>query len=174
MPMHQLHLLRHAKSSWDDDADDHARPLNKRGREAARLIGEALPKSVGALDLVLCSSALRARETAELTLAGFAVPPRVLYEDGLYLATAGTLVQRLCQLHEHNDAVMVVGHNPGLHELAVTLAAPASAGFSTLANGKFPTGVRCRFVIGTSWTEIGGTRHRLVDYVTVKSLGGVD
>ena len=56
--MHQLHLLRHAKSSWDDDADDHERPLNKRGREAARLIGEGLPRAVGSLDLVLCSSAL--------------------------------------------------------------------------------------------------------------------
>jgi phosphohistidine phosphatase len=172
--MHQLHLLRHTKSSWDDDADDHQRPLNRRGREAARLIGETLPKAVGALDLVLCSSALRTRETAELALAGFAKPPRVLYEDGLYLATETALVQRLRQLDENSDAVMVVGHNPGLHELAIALAAPGSPGFSTLANGKFPTGVRARFVIGTSWADIDGTRHRLVDYVTVKSLGGVD
>ena len=73
-----------------------------------------------------------------------------------------------------NDNVMVIGHNPGLHELAVALAAPGSAGFSTLANGKFPTGVRARFVIATKWAEIDSTRHRLVDYVTVKSLGGVD
>ena len=52
--------------------------------------------------------------------------------------------------------------------------APGSAGFSTLANGKFPTGVRCRFVVGTDWAEIDSTRHRLVDYVTVKSLGDLD
>jgi phosphohistidine phosphatase len=126
------------------------------------------------LDLVLCSSALRTRETAELVLAGFAKPPRILYEDGLYLATAGDLLQRLQQINESRDAVMVIGHNPGLHELAVALAAPGSPGFSTLANGKFPTGVRTRFVIGTSWAEIDSTRHRLIDYVTVKSLGGVD
>jgi|SRR5215469_6461240 len=172
--MHQLHLLRHAKSSWDDDADDHQRPLNKRGREAARLIGESLPKAIGALDLVLCSSALRTRETAELALAGFRPKPRVLYEDTLYLATEEALIERLRELDESADAVMVIGHNPGLHELAVALAAPASAGFSTLANGKFPTGVRCRFVIATSWAEIDSTRHRLIDYVTVKSLGGED
>jgi phosphohistidine phosphatase len=172
--MHQLHLLRHAKSSWDEDADDHTRPLNKRGRESARLIGDALPQAVGSLDLVLCSSALRTRETAELVLAGFAELPPVRYEDELYLASADKLMERLQQLDESAGSVMVIGHNPGLHELAITLASPGSAGFSTLANGKFPTGVRCRFVIATDWAEIDSTRHRLIDYVTVKSLGGTE
>jgi phosphohistidine phosphatase len=172
--MHQLHLLRHAKSSWDDDIDDHARPLNKRGREAARLIGEILPRAIGGLDLVLCSSALRTRETAELALAGLSKSPKIVFEDDLYLAGAAKLMERLQQLDESVDSVMVIGHNPGLHELAVTLAAPGSAGFSPLANDKFPTGVRCRFVIGTSWADIDSTRHRLVDYVTVKALGGRD
>jgi phosphohistidine phosphatase len=172
--MHQLHLLRHTKSSWDDDTDDHARPLNKRGREAARLVGESLPKAIGALYLVLCSSALRTRETAELALARFTPRPRILYEDGLYLAPREVLMERLRELDESTGSVVVIGHNPGLHELAIALAAPGSAGFSTLANGKFPTGVRVRFVIGSSWAEIDRERHRLVDYVTVKSLGGED
>lgn len=172
--MHQLHLLRHTKSTWDEDADDHARPLNRRGREAARLIGDTLPKVVSRFDLVLCSSALRTRETAELVLAGFSPAPKIRYEDGLYLASREALMQRLQEIDERREAVLVIGHNPGLHELALALAAPDSVGFSTLANGKFPTGVRCRFVIGTDWAEIDSTRHRLVDYVTIKSLGGVD
>jgi phosphohistidine phosphatase len=172
--MHQLHLLRHTKSSWDDDADDHERPLNRRGRESARLIGETLPKAIGALDLVLCSTALRARETAALALEGYKLAPKIRYEDGLYLATPETLVSRLRKLDEACGAVMVVGHNPGLHELATALADPGSSGFSNLANGKFPTGVRVRFVVATSWAEIGSVRHRLIDYVTVKSLGGKD
>lgn len=172
--MHQLHLLRHAKSSWDDDADDHDRPLNRRGREAARAIGENLPKVVSGFDLVLCSSALRTRETAELALAGFKQGPKILFEDGIYLASCNALLQRVRQLNDRYDTVMVIGHNPGLHELALALAAPDSVGFSTLANGKFPTGVRCRFVIGTDWAAIDSTRHRLVDYVTVKSLGADD
>ena len=172
--MRQLHLLRHAKSSWDDDGDDHARPLNRRGREAARAIGENLPKVVSGFDLVLCSSALRTRETAELALSGFKPPPKIRYEDGLYLASREVLMQRLQEIDERYDAVIVIGHNPGLHELAMALATPDSIGFSTLVNGKFPTGVRCRFVIGTGWAEINSTRHRLVDYVTVKSLGADD
>jgi phosphohistidine phosphatase len=170
--MHHLHLLRHAKSSWDDDADDHARPLTRRGREAARLIGESLPKVGTHLDLVLCSSAVRTRETAELALAGLTPAPKILYEDGLYLASQAALMLRLRELDERCESVMVIGHNPGLHELALALAVAASPGFSTLANGKFPTGVRCRFVIGTDWAEIDSTRHRMVDYVPVKSLDG--
>lgn len=172
--MHRLHLLRHAKSSWDDDEDDHRRALAKRGRETAKLIGESLPRAIGALDLVLCSTALRARQTAELALAGYKPAPRIVYEDGLYLATASTLLQRLRQIDEKSDAVMVIGHNPGLHELAIALAAPGSSGFSTLTNGKFPTGVRASFVIATSWAAIDSARHKLADYVTVKSLGGKD
>jgi phosphohistidine phosphatase len=170
--MHQLHLLRHAKSSWDEDADDHERPLNKRGREAARLVGESLPKAIDAPDLVLCSSALRTRETAKLALAGFAKSPRVLYEDELYLAGKDKLMHRVRRLDEAIGSVMIIGHNPGLHEFAIALAAPGSAGFSTLANGKFPTAVRCRFAVGVSWAKIESTRHRLIDYVTIKSLGG--
>ncbi|HUI35720.1 MAG TPA: histidine phosphatase family protein [Stellaceae bacterium] len=172
--MHQLHLLRHAKSSWDDDADDHERPLNRRGRAAARLIGETLQAAIGTLDLVLCSTALRARQTAELALAGYKPTPKILYEGGLYLATSEALLRRLQMLDETCEAAMLVGHNPGLHELAAALADPTSPGFSTLVNGKFPTGVRARFVIATSWPDIGSERHRLVDYVTVKSLGGED
>src|SRR6202035_4311243 len=105
--MHQLHLLRHAKSSWDDDADDHERPLNRRGREAARLIGESLPAAIGSVDLVLCSTALRARETAELALAGCKPAPKILHEDGLYLATPEALIRRLRRLDEACGAVMV-------------------------------------------------------------------
>ncbi len=82
-------------------------PLNKRGREAARLIGESLPKAIGALDLVLCSSALRTRETAELALAGFSTaPPDRFTRTGSIWPTEATLMQRLRELDESGD----VGH----------------------------------------------------------------
>ena len=172
--MHRLHLLRHAKSSWDSDLEDAQRPLAKRGRQAARLIGETLPKAIGALDLVLCSTALRARETAELALADFAPASKILYEDALYLATPATLIRRLRRLDEAYGSVMVVGHNPGLHELALVLAEPGGPGHAALAGGKFPTGVRVSFAVDGAWGGIDGKRHRILDYVAVKSLGGTE
>ena len=172
--MHRLHLLRHAKSSWDDDADDYERPLNRRGRTAARLVGDSLPQALAGLDLVLCSSALRTRETAELALAGFAEPPQVLYEDGLYLASRARLMQRLRRVDERVAALLLIGHNPGLHELAMALAEPDAPAAQALAEGKFPTGVRVSFAIATPWAAIGDRRHAILDYVTVKSLGGRD
>jgi phosphohistidine phosphatase len=172
--MHRLHLLRHAKSSWDESIEDSRRPLAKRGRQAARLIGETLPAAIGALDLVLCSTALRTRETAEAMLFGFRPAPRILYEDELYLAPLATLVRLLRELDEDCGAAMVIGHNPGLHELAAVLASPGSKSYAALADGKFPTGVRVSFAIDGSWAGIATGRHQVLDYVTVKSLGGTE
>jgi phosphohistidine phosphatase len=66
---------------------------------------------------------------------------------------------------------MVIGHNPGLHQLALELADPASPRYRTLADGKFPTAVRASFAIAGAWEGLGRTRHMLTDYVTPKSLG---
>ena len=170
-PMHRLHLLRHAKSDRDEALEDHERPLSRRGREAARRVGESLPSAIGALDLVLCSTSLRTRETAELVLARFAPAPPILYEDVLYLAGRAALLRRLSQLDESAGSVMLIGHNPGLHELALTLAASDSPRYRALASGKFPTTVRASFAIEQPWANITGSRHALTDYVTAKSLG---
>jgi phosphohistidine phosphatase len=172
--MHRLHLLRHAKSAPDEALEDHERPLSRRGREAARRVGESLPRALGTVDLVLCSTALRTRETAELVLAGFALPPPIRFEDELYLAGRALLLRRLKRLDESLGAVLVIGHNPGLHELAIALAAPDSPGYRALAGGKFPTGARASFVIDGAWAALDRSRHQIVDYVTQKSLGDED
>ena len=98
--MHTLHLLRHAKSSWKEDVEDRERRLNRRGREAARRVGRHLPATVGALDLVLCSSAVRTRETMDLVLAEYRVRPRSMIEDELYAASPEKLMDRLRRLDE--------------------------------------------------------------------------
>jgi phosphohistidine phosphatase len=170
--MHRLHLLRHAKSAWDEGIEDSRRPLSKRGRQSAQLIGETLPKAIGALDLVLSSTALRTRETAELVLAGYAPAPCLIFEDDLYLATVEELLARLRRLDDGCAAVLLIGHNPGLHELAATLAASGSKGAVAIADGKFPTGVRVSFMIEGNWAALNAARHKVTDYVTVKSLGG--
>ncbi len=168
--MHMLHLLRHAKSSWKEAVEDHERRLNRRGREAARRVGLHLAASVGALDLVLCSSAQRTRETLELVLDELAVRPHSSIEDELYAASKEELLDCLRHLAEGIGNVLLIGHNPGLHELAVALADTNSTGFRLLEGGKFPTAARASFRIPDPWSALGCSRYELVDYVTVESL----
>lgn len=170
MPM--LHLLRHAKSSWKDDVDDHERKLSRRGREDARRVGRHLPTAIGVLDLVLSSSAVRTRETVDLVLAEFPARPRTLIEDELYLASRDRLIDRLRRLAEADDNVLLVGHDPGIHEFAITLAEPDTRRARALASGKFPTAARASFRIAAPWSTLGLSRHELVDYVTADSLSG--
>ena len=79
------------------------------------------------------------------------------------------MLRRLKQLDEAVGSVLVIGHNPGLHELAIALAAPDSPGHTALAGGKFPTGARASFAIEGTWATIDRSRHKLIDYVTPKS-----
>jgi phosphohistidine phosphatase len=170
--MHTLHLLRHAKSSRKQDVDDHARRLSKRGRNEAGRVGKFLPAAVEPLDLVLASSAARTRETLDLALAGFAARPRVLVEDELYLAGAERLLTRLRRLAEDVQAVLVIGHNPGLHELAIALVDGEMPAARPLVAGKLPTAARVSLRVGTPWQELGRERLALLDYVMADSLPG--
>lgn len=169
--MHRLHLLRHAKSSWKEGGEDHERPLSRRGRDAARRIGRGLPRATGALDLVLCSSARRACETLDLVLAAFAPHPHILIERELYLASCERLLERLRQLSEEDGNVLLIGHNPALFELALTLAEPAAPAFAALLNGRFPTAARASLQVATHWVALGRPCPILVDYATPDSLG---
>jgi phosphohistidine phosphatase len=122
--------LRHAKSSWKENIADRERPLNKRGREAARLVGRHLPGAVGPLDLVLCSNARRTRQTLDLILAELPAQPRCHIEDGLYLADCATLFERLRRLDEAAANVLLASANHRPHRLwrpASLRPAPAPA-----------------------------------------------
>jgi phosphohistidine phosphatase len=168
--MHALHLLRHAKSSWSEDIDDRERPLARRGREAAQQLGRHLPQTVGQLDLVLCSSARRTRETLDLLLGGWVASPPTSIEDELYLASRGKLLRRLQRLDEAVGSVLLIGHNPGLQELAAALAEPGSPEYRRLTEGKFPTAALASFRVETLWAALGGTRHELTRYASPGSL----
>ena len=170
--MHLLHLLRHAKSSWKEDVSDRERRLSRRGRETARRVARHLPSAVGRLDLVLCSSARRTRETLDFLLAEFAAHPRCLLEDEIYAASQEILMNRLRRLAEGDVNVLLIGHNPGLHELAITLSDTSSPAFAALTSGKFPTAARVTFRIPERWSTLGRSRYALVDYVTAASLPG--
>ncbi len=158
-----LLLLRHAKSSWDDPAlADHDRPLAARGRKAADRIGARLRADGTQVDLVLCSSARRARETVERV----APPGELQIEDGLYGASGGQLLQRLCQLPDHIAAVMLVGHNPAMHDLAVELL---PAGGDRVV-GKFPTGALATLAFTGPWPGVAARGAELVSFLRPREL----
>lgn len=116
--MKTLLILRHAKSDWDDPAlADHDRPLNARGKRDAPRMGEVLRREGLAPEAILCSSAKRARKTAELVseAAGLEGEPQLL--DELYAAAPSAYLKACAGLGEDIDTAMVVGHNPGLEEL---------------------------------------------------------
>jgi phosphohistidine phosphatase len=117
----RLILTRHAKSAWDDPSlDDHARPLNRRGRRSALELGEWLHSRGYEPDQVLCSSATRTRETwAVVQSAPLEVMPRVDVLDSLYHASPDVMLAALRKAS--GDCVMLLGHNPGISELAEML-----------------------------------------------------
>ena len=120
--MRQLLLLRHAKSSWDDPAlSDHARPLNARGRRAATAMAQAMRELGLAPDIVLVSSARRTLQTLE-ALTPFDDPALIEPMDALYLAPWRAMLAAIQEVPETARSLLVIGHNPGLHELAMALA----------------------------------------------------
>src|SRR5438445_2277632 len=127
MPMKQLLLLRHAKSSWDDpDLDDFDRPLAERGSKAARLIGRELAARGWLPDQVLVSSALRTRDTWRLVAAELPAHPRIVFADALYDASAADILSQIRLADPSSGCIAVVGHNPGLEDLAKQLAGSGS------------------------------------------------
>jgi phosphohistidine phosphatase len=163
-----LLLLRHAKSSWDDPAlADHDRPLAPRGIRAAKLIGARLRADQTPVDLVLCSSARRARETVELVAVGGA-GVNVEIDEGLYGASAADLLERVRGLADDIDAVMLVGHNPAMHDLAVELL---GHGVGEQVVGKFPTGALATLSFTGSWRTLAPGRAELAAFVRPRDLG---
>jgi phosphohistidine phosphatase len=176
--MNMLHLLRHAKSSTKEDVEDHERPLSRRGRMTARRVGKNLSAKLGEINLILCSSARRTRETLDLVLGEFrpgsGTLPRTSIEDKLYLASREKLAARLRRLDASDANVLLIGHNPGLHELAIAFADQKSPSFRALASGKFPTAAWVSFRVPADWSVLGSSRHELIGYVTPESLADQD
>ncbi len=175
--MRQLLLLRHAKSSWDDPAlSDHARPLNPRGRDAARAMAEAMHRLGLAPDVVLVSSARRTLQTLA-ALEPWEEPPLVEVMDALYLAPAPEILAVLRRAAPASRCMLLIGHNPGLHELAAQLAnahAPAGDKQVRRLNDAYPTGALAAFSIATPWQELGPAGARLTRFLVPKDLTHTD
>lgn len=172
--MRQLLLLRHAKSSWDDPRlSDHARPLNARGRRAAVAMGATMRDLGLAPDIVLVSSARRTLQTLE-ALAPLEGSPLIEPMDDLYLAAWPSLLTVLRGVRETARSVLLIGHNPGLHDLAMALAGPAAMAAGSpmtrrLAEG-YPTATLTEFALALSWGGLDGGGGRLLRVLSPADL----
>lgn len=167
--MLSLALLRHAKSSWEaSDLEDFDRPLNARGRAAAPIMGEALRSLPFAPQIILCSPAKRTRETLQLIEPSFRHPhEHVLFEDQLYLTNAETLLERLRHVPATAKTVLMIGHNPGLHELALMLTGRGDAKSISRLEDKFPTAALAILTFPeTAWRDVAPSSGRLEAFIT--------
>lgn len=150
--MRTLLLLRHAKSSWKHaDLPDHDRPLNARGKRDAPRMGRLMRRLGLDPDMVLASSATRARRTAAEVARCAEIRAPVETDPRLYLATPGVILDVVHERGDEAGCVLVVGHNPGLEELVARMS-----GAGTVES--FPTAALARIELDLeAWTDLSAT-----------------
>lgn len=171
--MPRLLLLRHAKSDWSDAGlADHDRPLAERGRLAAPLIGFHVREQGFIPDEVLCSTALRARETLGLVLDAMEARPPVTLRREIYGAGLQTLLELVGEAAYSAECLLLVGHNPAFHEFAVALAGKGKKKLREKMAQKFPTAALAVIEFDEPWPRIGWSRGTLTAFVKPKELDG--
>jgi phosphohistidine phosphatase len=134
-----LTVLRHAKSSQDEPGlADFDRPLNERGRKAAKAVGRELARRKIRFDLVLASPALRVRQTLDRLADGYGARVKTRFDERIYDASTETLFDLVRSIPAQIHAPLLVGHNPGLQRLLLDLA-DEQDGLRARIEGKFPT-----------------------------------
>jgi phosphohistidine phosphatase len=176
----KLVLLRHAKSAWPD-VPDHERPLARRGQRNAPAMGRWLRAAGFLPDQVLCSTARRARETWQLVQSGLGVTPPVAFDDGVYEASAARLLELVCRAPPAAGTLLVVGHDPAVPELALTLATAPAADVGAVSGAapsamldrmraKFPTTAIAVLEFTGTWSQLTPGSSRLIRFVTPRDL----
>ncbi len=168
--MKTLYLLRHAKSSWHDPTlDDHDRPLNPRGLRSAPAMGDHMEARGYKPELILCSSSRRTLETLSLIkpFIGLTIP--TLVEDGLYLASASTILFRVQEIEDTYASALVLAHNPGLEDSVQALTDPETSPEPVPA--AMPTAALAviRFDV-PSWNAVAEGAGQLTDFTVPKDV----
>lgn len=168
----ELILFRHAKSRWDRTGlDDHDRDLADRGERDASRMGALIAAKGLIPDLAFCSTATRARRTWELAAAAFPESPETVLLRELYLAPPDRMLALVRARAGSARRVLLVGHNPGLHELAVQLAATGEPDVLAQLADKFPTAGLARLVLaGKDWEELVTDGARLLRFWRPRDL----
>jgi phosphohistidine phosphatase len=167
----ELHLLRHAKSSWDrDELADFDRPLTKRGRRAGGLIAAHLREAGIEPDAVIYSPAVRAEQTFGLVRAGLPDRTPAWHEPRIYGADWEELLEVVRELPPELSSAMLIGHNPGIQGLAETIA--GSGAELQRIRRKYPTGALATLRFETPWNELRPGVAELTAFVRPKQLAG--
>lgn len=161
-PLHEILLMRHAKSDWPEGVSDLERPLSEKGKKNAVKMGQWLINQGLMPDLILVSPAKRAQQTVRRLCKECKTPIETL--DALYNADENTLMQILQNLPENVKRVMIVGHNPGIQQLAETLdEAPPS-------DPLFPTAAIVHLLFPGKWQQLLPHHSKRLNFVTPKTL----
>lgn len=169
--MRRLILLRHTKSDWPAGLRDRDRPLAARGRRAAPLMGRVLVERGLIPDRVLVSTAKRTTETWALARAGHPELPEGMAEPRIYEAPAFLLANVIRETPDAVRTLLLVGHNPGMEDLAFELVGSGDEAARTRLSRKYPTGGLA--VIGLdldSWRDIARHGGRLEAFVVPRDL----
>ena len=149
---------------------DFERALAPRGQRAAPLMGAFIAEHDLTPDLVVCSPAVRARETLDLVVGEFERPPEIQFIDDLYLAAPADIIGLLRGLAGSANRVMMVGHNPGIQALARILCQGGKEDSLAALAGKFPTAALAVIDFEAPWGEIGPGLGRLALFATPRAL----
>jgi phosphohistidine phosphatase len=170
--MKSLHLLRHAKSSWDDPVDrDFDRPLNARGRRAARRMGRWLADEGLAFDRVLASPAARIVETLEGVEESLGRPLHARLDRRIYMASAATLFDLVRETDDSVAQLLLVGHNPGLEDLLLLATEGDPGPLRREAELKYPTATFASLALPiTRWADLAEGGATLTRFVRPRDL----
>lgn len=173
--MRELLIFRHAKSRWDEpDTAEHDRALAPRGIDAAGRMGRLIAERGWFPDLILCSTAVRARATLDLAREAWPPAPAIEthYEAELYLAAPRQILEIIRRQPASPRRLLVVGHNPGLQSFVLRLTGQGPAALRRAVEEKLPTAALVRFTlpIGT-WPELGWGMAKLENVETPKQQG---
>jgi phosphohistidine phosphatase len=166
-------LLRHAKSAWGSPGlADHERPLNGRGERSAEAMAEHIARKGPRPDLILCSTAVRTRQTLAALVSRLASPaPPISLEKGLYLASEAALLARLRAVLDERHAVLLIGHNEGIWRLADALAGHGPAHLLSALHDKYPTGALATLRAPTErWADLKVGSAELRAFVRPRDL----
>lgn len=169
--MKTLYLLRHGKSSWATPGiGDFQRPLKSRGLRAARLIGRHLRSTAMRPDLALCSPATRARQTLSAFMDGYDAGFESRIDEALYHASPEVIAERIRSVADAVRSIMVIGHNPGLQDMALILARDGGHARRVMEE-KFPTAALAVLTCDRPcWSPLLPGSFTLREFFTPKTL----